>query len=358
MQAAVLHERRAPMVLEDVELAEPRAGEVRVRLAASGVCHSDYSHWSRESPVSKLPLVLGHEAAGVVDAVGPGVSAPRPGDHVILAFGTKCGQCWHCVRGEPYLCVGGGPPPVRLTLRGEPVNQFLNVGSFAPYVVAPAVNCVVIRNDAPLVPAALIACGVTTGLGAVLNTARVEAGSSVAVIGAGGVGLNIVQAARLVGAARIIAIDLLDNKLDYAREFGATHVVNAGREDAVAQVQALTEGRGADYAFEVIGNARTIEQCYAMARRGGTAVVVGVAPEDAVVSLPAPALMRTAKALKGCNYGNARPQVDIPRAVDLWMEGKLLVSELISRQFALHEVNEAFRALHDGEVARGVIVYP
>jgi S-(hydroxymethyl)glutathione dehydrogenase/alcohol dehydrogenase len=224
------------MVIEDIDLAEPRAGEVRIRLAASGVCHSDFNHWERESPVSKLPVVLGHEAAGVVEELGASVKSVKRGDHVIVAFGTKCGECWHCLRGEPYLCTGTGATPVRLAKHGEAITQFLQVGSFSPCVVVPAVNCVVIRDDAPLVAASLIACGVTTGIGAVVNVACVVPGSKVAVIGAGGVGLNVVQGARLAGAARIIAVDLLDNKLEYARQFGATHLVNAAREDPVKRV--------------------------------------------------------------------------------------------------------------------------
>ncbi len=358
MQAAVLHERRTPLVIEDVDLAEPLAGEVRVRLAASGVCHSDYSHYHRDTTFSKLPLVLGHEAAGVVDTVGSGVNGVTPGDHVIVAFGNKCGQCWHCQRGEPYLCTGTGDIPVRLRSGGTPLNQFLNVGSFAPAIVVPATNCVVIRKDAPLVAACLVACGVTTGVSAVVNAAHVEVGSSVAVIGTGGVGLNVIQGARLAGAARIIAIDLLDNKLEYARQFGATHLVNASHEEPVQRVRELTGGRGADFTFEVIGAGKTIQQCYDMARRGGTAVVLGVAPEDATATFSAPTLMRAAKTIIGSNYGHTRPHVDFPRIVDLWMEGKLMVEELISRRFALDEVNEAFRALAAGEVARGVIVYP
>jgi S-(hydroxymethyl)glutathione dehydrogenase/alcohol dehydrogenase len=237
----------------------------------------------------------------------------------------------------------------------RPLNQFTYVGSFAERTVVSEQNCVRIREDAPLDVASLVACGVATGTGAVWNTAEVQPGANVVVIGTGGVGLNAVQAARLAGAARVIAVDLLDQKLEFAREFGATHLINASREDVVATVQRLTGGWGADYAFEVIGAGATIRQAFEAVHKGGTAVVVGVAREDDEVTLPAPALMRTGKRLLGCNYGSTRPNVDFPKIIDLFMEGRLKLRELISRRFALAEINEAFRALHAGEVARGIV---
>ena len=356
-----MYRRREPLVTDDVEMEGPGAGEVRVRFAASGVCHSDYSHWERDS-WTKLPLILGHEGSGVIAAVGSGVTQVQAGDHVIVAFGNKCGECAFCRRGEPYLCTPEDPSRNVLThthfrARGEPAYQFLGVGSFAQETVVPATNCVKIGAEAPLQPACLIACGVTTGVGAVVNVAQVQPGASVVVIGAGGVGLNVVQGARLAGAARIIAVDLVPKKLELARQFGATHVLLAGEGDVVKRVADLTGGYGADYAFEVIGLPRTIRQAYDAARKGGTVVIVGVAADTAEVTFLAAEMMRSAKTIKGCQAGGLRPQVDFPRIVDLWQAGRLQIDELISRRFALEEVNEAFRAMAAGEVARGIIVY-
>jgi S-(hydroxymethyl)glutathione dehydrogenase/alcohol dehydrogenase len=356
MKAAVLYTRREPMVVEEIRLIDPGPGEVEIRLVASGVCHSDYSHWSRDT-WSQLPLVLGHEGAGVVERVGPNVTRVKPGDHVILAFGVRCGECYFCVRGEPWLCTPAQQPPPHMFKGETPLNAFSHVGTFAERTVVSEKNCVQIRDDAPLDVASLVACGVTTGIGAVINTAKVEPGANVAVIGTGGVGLNAVQGARLAGAARVIAIDLLDNKLDFAREFGATHVVNSSNEDPVAAVQRLTGGHGVDYAFEVIGLSQTIRQAYDMTRKGGAAVVVGVAREDDEVIFPAPLLMRSGRRILGCNYGSTTPNVDFPKIIDLYMEGRIKLKELISRRFALDDINEAFRALHAGEVARGIVEY-
>jgi len=356
VKAAVLYQRREPMRIEDVTLTDPGPGEVEVALAASGVCHSDYSHWSRDT-WTQMPLVLGHEGAGIVRRVGTNVTRVREGDHVIIAFGVRCGECAFCLRGEPFLCTPSAQPGTHMFRGDLPLNMFAFVGSFAERTVVSEKNCIVIRQDAPLDVASLVACGVATGFGAVLNTAMVPPGANVAVIGAGGVGLNVVQAARLSGAARIIAIDLLDAKLEYAREFGATHTVNSSREDPVATVQRLTGGFGADYAFEVIGIASTIRQSYDMVRKGGAAIVVGVAREDEEVSFSAPTLMRSGKHILGCNYGSTRPHVDFPRIIDLFMQDRIKLRELISRRFALDDVNEAFRALHAGEVARGIIEF-
>lgn len=356
MKAAVLWERRAPLVIEDLDLADPAPGEARVRIVASGVCHSDLHHIQRESWVAP-PFVPGHEAAGVVEAVGEGVTRVRPGDRVVSAFGVRCGECFFCQRGQPYLCATPYPTHVRLRRGDQAVTPLLNVGSFAERANLDARNLVVLPDDMPLEPAALIACGVTTGIGAVITTARVEPGASVAVIGLGGVGLNVVQGAVLAGAARIIAVDLVPYKLELAREFGATHLIDAREGDPVERVKGLTGGWGADYAFEVIGNPATIAQAYEATRKGGVAVVVGVAPEEATVAINAVGMMRTGKTLVGCNYGSVRPAIDFPRYVDLYRHGRIKLDELISRRFALDEANEAFAAMERGEVARGVIVF-
>jgi S-(hydroxymethyl)glutathione dehydrogenase/alcohol dehydrogenase len=355
MRAAVLYARREPFAVEEVRLVEPGPGEVEVQVVASGVCHSDHHQWVRAAGVP-LPAVLGHEGAGVVASVGPGVSRVRPGDHVILVFGVRCGRCSYCRRGEGNLC-RPEPPRARLFAGDQPLLQFTGLGTFGERAVVSELNCVPIRPDAPLAEAALIGCGVTTGVGAAVNTARVEPGANVAVIGTGGVGLNVVQGARLAGAARVIAVDVRANKLELAREFGATHVVDASREDPVGAVQRLTGGDGADYAFEVIGGAATIRQAIDMVRRGGTAVVVGVAPDDETIALPAALLTRNGKRLVGSWYGSSNPDVDFPRLVDLVMEGRLKLRELVTRRFALEEINEAFRALEAGEVARGLVEY-
>lgn len=361
MRAAVMYRRREPLVVEEVELDAPGPGEARVRFAASGVCHSDLSHFLRDT-WTPLPLVLGHEGAGVVTAVGPQVTQVQPGDHVILAFGNKCGECAYCRRGQPALCTPEDPARsvhVRTHLHkdGRPVYQFQGVSSFARESTLPATNCVRIRPDVPLEPACLIACGVSTGFGSVFNVAQVQPGASVVVIGAGGVGLNVIQAARLAGATRIIAVDLLPQKLELARDFGASHGLPAGEGDVVQRVKELTGGQGADYAFEVIGLPQTIRQAYDVTGKGGTVVVVGVAADDAQVTFPAADLMRSGKTIKGSVAGAVAPQVDFPRLVDLWQSGRLAIEQLISRRFALDEVNEAFRAMQAGEVARGVIVY-
>lgn len=356
MKAAVLWERRTPLVVEDLELADPAPGEARVRIGASGVCHSDLHHIQRDTAFLP-PLVLGHEAAGVVEAVGPGVTRVAPGDRVIAAFGVRCGECFFCVRGQPYLCATPLPQNVRLRHGDRVVTPFLNVGSFAERANLDARNLVPIPDEMPLDRAALVACGVTTGIGAVAVTARVEPGASVVVIGLGGVGLNVVQGALLAGAARIIGVDVIDHKLELARDFGATHVINARRDDPVEGVRRLTGGWGADYAFEVIGNPQTIRQAYDAVRKGGVAVVVGVAPEEAEVAINAVGMMRSAKTLMGCNYGSVRPHYDIPRYVDLYLNGRIKLDELISRRFALDEINEAFAAMEAGEVARGVVVF-
>ena len=357
MKAAVLWERRTPLTIEEVEIADPAPGEARVRIGASGVCHSDLHHIKRDSTASKLPLVLGHEAAGIVEAVGEGVTRVKPGDRVISAFGVRCGECFYCVRNEPFLCATPPPTHVRLRRGDQQFHPFLNVGSFAERANLDARNLVPIPDEMPLDVAALVACGVSTGIGAVITTAGVEPGANVAVIGLGGVGLNVVQGAALAGAARIIAIDVLDHKLELARGFGATHTINARQEDPVERVKGLTGGWGADYTFEVIGNPLTIKQAYDSIRKGGAAVIVGLAPEDAELGVKPVDMMRTGRRILGCNYGSIRPHYDIPRYVDLYLGGRIKLDELISRRFALNEINAAFAALEAGEVARGVIVF-
>ena len=356
MKAAVLWKRRTPLAIEDLELADPAPGEARIKVGASGVCHSDLNHVQRETWAT-LPIVLGHEAAGTVEAVGSNVTRVKPGQRVIAAFGMRCGECHFCVRGQPYLCATALPSATQLRKGDTPIQTFSGVGSFAEYINVDARNLVPIPDEMPIARACLIACGVATGIGAVLTTAQVEPGATVAVFGIGGVGLNVVQGARLAGASRIIAVDRVPLKLELARQFGATHVIDAGREDAVERIKALTGGWGADYIFEVIGNPKTLMQAVEATSKGGKTVIVGIAPEDAEISLSPVAMLRSGKSVTGCMYGSARPQYDFPRYVDLYLNGRIMLGELISREFALDEINEAFAAMEAGEVARGVVVF-
>jgi len=361
-RAAVLYQPKTPMVIEELDLEDPRDGEVTVKVAAAGVCHSDYhvmiGEWS-----SPMPVVLGHEGAGVVEKVGPGVKNVKVGDHVILNFRPNCGWCAHCVRGQPVLCNGSETPRnelfsggSRMSKDGATVHHFARTSCFSQYTVVQESGAVPIRHDMPLDRAALIGCSVMTGVGAVINTARVPPGSSVAVIGCGGVGLNCIQGAALAGADRIVAVDVRQNKLDYAVEFGATDAINASNQDPVGLIHELTHG-GADYAFEALGRSQTIRQAYDAVRPGGTAVVVGMAPENDEVAVNALSLPRLEKVLMGSYYGSARPWIDLPRLVNLYLSKRLRVDELVTRSYPLEQINEAYDALAAGEVARSVLVF-
>jgi S-(hydroxymethyl)glutathione dehydrogenase/alcohol dehydrogenase len=359
MRAAVLYQWNEPFVVEQVELGAPQQGEVRVKLAASGVCHSDLSIQRGTLPMPP-PRIIGHEGAGVVEQVGPGVTSVAPGDHVILCWMYPCGHCVDCGRGRPAHCqtalgsmMGGGS--ARFKVKGQDMPHW--VGSFAEQTVVPETACVKIRDDAPLDKACLVGCGVMTGVGAVLNTAKVEEGATVAVFGAGGVGLNVIQGAGLAGAGRIIAVDLLDSKLKLAREFGATDTVNASKGDADSAIRDLTGGRGVDYAFEVIGSPKVIAQAFASLARGGKAVVVGAPPFGSEVTLPAFPFSMEEKSVIGSFYGTPRFHYDMPRIIDLYMAGRLKLDQLVTKKFRLDEINRSLEALEKGEVARGVIVY-
>ena len=354
MKAAVLREVKQPLVIEEVTLDDPGPGQLLVKTAASGVCHSDL-HFIEGLWPSPLPVVLGHEAAGVVEQVGPGVTHAEPGDHVVLLFVPFCGSCRYCTTGRPNLCGRARTRGQTLHIGEQAVAPFASLSSFAEYMVVPEGGVVKIKKEVPLDKAALVGCGVMTGVGAAINTAKVQPGSSCAVIGTGGVGLNVIQGCVLAGAERIIAIDIHANKLEMAREFGATHVIDASNEDAVAKVQELTNG-GADYAFEVIGLPEAITQAFEMVRRGGEAIVVGMAPAGSEVTISAPGFMLE-KVLRGCVYGSSRPRYDMPRLLDLYMAGKLKLDELVSRTYPLEGINEAFAAMKNGEVARSVIVF-
>lgn len=365
MKAAVCHELNAPVRIEDVRLDPPGRGEVKVRMVATGVCHSDLSV-TRGVIRMKLPIVLGHEGAGVVEEVGEGVTHLVPGDKAVLAWVTSCGACFYCRRGKPNLCDVGErinntnrmpDGSSRVHLGGEALQVFSAVGAMAEAAVVPASAAVKVPADAPLESCALLGCAVMTGVGAVFNIARVEPGSSVAVFGAGGVGLNAIQGAAIAGAEMIVAVDAVPAKLELARTFGATHVLEPSSGDVPKAIRAMTEGRGVDYAFEAIGRKETVEQAYAATRKAGTCVVIGLGSVKEYVSLNAFLLPLFEKRLLGCWYGGANVHVDVPRLLGLYRAGKLKLDPLVTRTYRLPQVNEAFADMTAGLNARGVIVF-
>ena len=357
MKAAVLYEPRTPLVVEEVDLDEPGAGEVMVKVVSTGVCHSDWHVVKGDWTHVPTPVVLGHEAAGTVEAVGPAVTTLKPGDHVVLTWKPGCGRCEMCQQGWLTVCdllpsVGSKP---RSRASGQELNQLVGLGSFGSYTVVPEEAAVPVGADIPFPQAAVVGCAVTTGVGAAINTARVRPGTTVAVFGCGGVGLNCIQGSVIAGATTIIAVDLLDNKLDFAREFGATHTVNASREDAVETIMELTGGLGAHYAFEAIGLVEApFVQSIQCTRKRGVTVWVGAAPMDTTVTIDARALFYE-KTVMGSYLGSARPHIDIPRLLSLYKAGRLKLDELITRSYPLEDINSAFDALEKGEVARSVI---
>jgi len=360
MKAAVLEQFNAPLVIRDVDIAKPAAHEVLVRTAAVGLCHSDL-HYIEGLRAVPLPMVLGHEVSGVVEAVGAHVSGLKPGDHVVGCLSVFCGTCPACVSGRQVLCanpdVKQAPGAAkRLSMHGQPVTQNFNLSGFAEYMLVHPNALVKVRDDMPLDRAALLGCAVITGTGAVFRSARVEPGATVAVVGCGGVGLSAINGAAIAGAARIIAIDLLADKLELARTFGATDVIDSSRTDPVAAVRELTGG-GVEYAFECIGNKTASEQCWAMLRPGGTVTVIGLFRPGVKVELPGSDFI-TEKRLQGSLMGSNRLTQDIPRLVELYMQGKLKLDELISQRIALDDINAGFEAMKAGHVARSVIVFP
>jgi NDMA-dependent alcohol dehydrogenase len=354
-------------VRDDVEIDAPHAGEVKIRLGASGVCHSDLSIQNGTLYGGPAPLVCGHEGAGVIEEVGEGVTGLAPGDHIVVSWVPQCSECYFCTHGQPNLCEAGATATMsgslldgttRLTSQGGPLFQMAATGTFSEYAIIPAISAVKIDDEVDLKVAALIGCGVLTGVGAAMNTASIAEGDSVAVIGCGGVGLNVIQGARIAGAGRVIAVDMVESKLELARQFGATDVVDASKDNAIAGVMSLTDQRGADVAFEVIGLDATIQQAIGMTRRGGQAILVGVPPMDVMVTLPAMiGLIVQEKTVKGCWYGSSDVRRDVPRLIDLYRKGELKLDELISREIKLDGVNDAYEAMKAGEVARSVIVY-
>ncbi len=363
-KAALLTGPGQPFQIETLDLSEPRAGEALVKLAASGVCHSDY-HLVSGATRHPMPCVAGHEGAGVVLAVGPGVTRVRVGDHVALSWTPDCGQCFYCLNNRPNLCetftgpiwdgvmLDGTP---RLSWNGAPVYHYCGTAAYAEYTVVPEQSCVPIPKAVPLKVAALVGCAVATGVGAALYTAAVRAGETVVVYGAGGVGLNIVQGARLCGAKTIIAVDANPAKQELAQRFGATHFLQASA-DTVAHIRQLTDGRGADHVFESVGLSALQEEALDAVRPGGALILVGLAPMGTATNLPAAVITRTEKTIKGCYYGTVAPRRDFPLFLDWYQRGLLKLDELISQEYPLEGINEAYAAMLGGGVARGVIVF-
>jgi S-(hydroxymethyl)glutathione dehydrogenase/alcohol dehydrogenase len=363
-KAALCRAHNASVVVESIALDPPKRGEVTVKLGACGVCHSDLSAITGTIALP-LPLVLGHEGAGVVEEVGEGVSELARGDHVIFSFIYMCGKCRFCVAGRPVLCLEQGKA-LTTPLEGSPrtrdasgtaLNIFSGCGAMAEYATVSAENLIKIDPKIPLECAALVGCGVTTGVGAVFNTAKVAPGSSVAVFGCGGVGLSVIQGARIAGADRIIAIDTLQAKLEMAAKFGATETLLATPETDIAKSLKKTTSGGPDYAFECVGSGELAATAYRAIRRGGLAVVVGVAKPSDSTAVRTMTLPFEEKTLTGSYFGSCVPRVDFPRMLALYMAGRLKLEELITRRYSIDEAPQAFVDLQAGKNARGVIVF-
>lgn len=359
MKAAVCRAFGEPLQIEDLTLDPPQDGEVQVKLGACAICHSDLifmdGAWG-----GTLPAVYGHEAAGVVEAVGAGVTRTKVGDHVLVTLLRSCGECFHCGQGEHNMCDADFPITQQGRLQGPDgakVEQGLKTGAFAEKVVVDQSQVASIPADLPLDVASLLSCGVITGFGAVTNTAKMPAGSSAVVIGTGGVGLNTVQGAALSGAQPVIALDLSDDKLAAAKDFGATHTINPGREDALAVVQALTEGRGADYVFVTVGVKAAIAQGLSLTRRAGTLVIVGMTPSGVTWEVDPLDVADGGQRILGSKMGSTRLTVDIPKLIALYQQGRLQLDSLISGRYRLDQINEAIGSVRRGEALRNVIVF-
>ena len=367
VRAAVALKAGAPLSIETVDLDGPRAGEVLVEIKATGVCHTDEFTLSGADPEGLFPAILGHEGAGVVVDVGPGVTTLKKGDHVIPLYTPECRQCEYCLNPKTNLCQsirstqGQGLMPdgsSRFSLDGRPVLHYMGTSTFAQYTVVPEIALAKIREDAPFDKVCYIGCGVTTGIGAVIFTAKVEVGSKVIVFGLGGIGLNVIQGARLAGADMIVGVDLNPGREAMARKFGMTHFVNPKdvEGDLVPYLVSLTKG-GADYTFECIGNTQVMRQALECAHKGwGTSVIIGVAPAGAEISTR-PFQLVTGRNWRGSAFGGARGRTDVPKIVDWYMDGKIDIDSLITHTMPLEKINDAFDLMHRGESIRSVVVY-
>lgn len=369
MKAAVCYEIGKPLQVEEVTLDKPKDHEVLIKLVACGTCHSDL-HFMRGDMPMPTPVVVGHEGAGIVEKVGPGVTTLKRGDHVILMVGFSCGKCSFCAGGRPTLCIENLPIQMMATLPGgekrlhkgdQELHHLFGLACFAEYAVVHERSAVKVREDAPLEVVCVLGCGTSTGIGAVLNTAGLRAGESIAIYGCGGVGLGAVMAAKLAGAGMTIAIDKVDRKLKMAKELGADYVINASQENPQERIASLT-GKdvssplqaGADYALECIGNADVMMQAFASIHIGGKCLVMGMAPLGAMLNI-APFEFLLGKTITGSTQGDIKPLVDVPRYVDLYMNGKLPLDKLISKSYRLDQINEAYGALERGEIIRGIV---
>ena len=367
VKAAVAHKAGAPLTIETVDLEGPRFGEVLVELKATGVCHTDEFTLSGADPEGLFPAILGHEGAGIVVDVGPGVTTLKKGDHVIPLYTPECRTCEYCLNPKTNLCQairatqGQGLMPdgsSRFSLDGKPVLHYMGTSTFAQYTVVPEIALAKIREDAPFDKVCYIGCGVTTGIGAVIFTAKVEVGSKVVVFGLGGIGLNVIQGARLAGADMIVGVDLNPGREAMARKFGMTHFVNPKEVegDLVPYLVSLTKG-GADYTFECIGNTQVMRQALECAHKGwGTSVIIGVAPAGAEISTR-PFQLVTGRNWRGSAFGGARGRTDVPKIVDWYMDGKIDIDSLITHTMPLEKINDAFDLMHRGESIRSVVVY-
>jgi len=365
-KAAIAWQAGAPLTVAEVDLDGPRAGEVLVEVKATGICHTDYYTLSGADPEGIFPAILGHEGAGIVVDVGPDVRSLRPGDHVIPLYTPECRQCKFCLSQKTNLCQairatqGKGLMPdgtSRFSIEGKPLFHYMGTSTFANHIVVPEIAAARIRPDAPFDKVCYIGCGVTTGVGAVLFTAKVEAGSNVVVFGLGGIGLNVIQAARMVGARRIIGIDLNPAREDIARRFGMTDFINASQvENVVDAVVQLTDG-GADYSFECIGNTTTMRQALECCHKGwGQSVIIGVAAAGQEISTR-PFQLVTGRVWKGSAFGGARGRTDVPKIVDWYMDGRLNIDDLITHRLSLDQINEGFDLMKRGESIRSVVMY-
>ena len=361
MKAAVLYEPNSPLRVEEVTLDEPQDQEVLVKLVATGVCHTDLHVIKGDIPVP-MPVVLGHEGAGIVDKVGPCVTTLQPGDHVVLMAVFSCGKCRYCAMGKPSLCpafltslVTGTLPSggKRLRKDDQQLSHFFTQAAYAEYAVVHERTAVKIRDDAPLETVGLFGCAVSTGVGAALNAAGIKAGDSIVIYGCGGVGLSAVMGAKVAGASKIIAVDVLDRKLEMAKELGADYVINASRENPPQRVVELTGGT--DYAIECIGNVDVIAQAVGSLRPRGKCVLVGTSPPGSMLSISPSEFVVFGKTLTGCFQGSIVPSVDVPRYVDWYMEGRLPIDKLVTRRYSLDGINDAFEALEKGEAIRSMI---
>src|SRR5579859_565463 len=362
MQAAVFRQQHEPLTIESVDVDRPLGREVLVRTVATGVCHSDLHviDGNVRSGAGRT-IVLGHEGAGIVAAVGPETTTVQPGDHVVACLSGFCGSCEQCLSGHPNMCVGGVVArnqslPPRLSQDGQALWPFAEIGSYAEQMLLHENSVVKIDPDLPLDRAALVGCGVLTGVGAALRTSGLEAGQTVAVFGCGGVGLSIVQGARIGGARQIIAVDVFDSKLELARRLGATHVVNSRNDEPIQAIRAMTSGAGVDHAFEAVGNPALVRQAIETLAIRGTATIVGVLPPDAMIEFPWLAIRPECR-VQTSRMGSNRSRTDIPRYLAFYRQGRLLLDEMVTRRGPLGEINDAFRAMQSGEVARTVLTF-